>query len=453
MRPGAPFTSPQAPPEFWVDGSAAPQGDGSAASPWRTLAQLPTDGTGWVAHLKTGVYPGPLRLPSGTKLLGQGRPVLTLDGPGVVVTVEGATLEAVWITGGEVGLSTRGSAHLKDVGFSSQRVAALEVAQGELAATGLVFEKPLGHPDALVVRAGTRLRLDGVRVEGPFRRGLDAVDADLEVRGLTTLGANEAVHLVGGKARLDHVKSSSGRGPGLFAARVDLTLSDFEVVGHEYGAQMSNSQLAVDHFSSTGAQRAGFATVNSTGRLSQLTVSRFGDFGALQLLGSTLDVRDAVLSDGESAGIVVRKGTARLERVSISKVRAAGEEGGDGLMLRDAVVVATALSVGEVPGMGLFAGAAARVQVTDFRCTNCLMGALYAEQAAQVTATGVVLEGRCQSAVVVPDAASVEVSGLRLTNEATAPVWADCGEGAVVRLKGPRPPGGLRLPRCVEWVD
>lgn len=437
-------------PELWVDGSAPAGGDGTVQRPFKALASLPAGP--WRVHLRTGLYPGPLRLGPASVVEGEGQAVVFLEGPGTVVELDGATLAGVWVQGGDKGLVTRGDAHARKVGFSSAREIALEVAAGALTGEQLTLEKPGAAAVGVRLLPGTRAALRGVQLEGPWRRGLDAQEASLAVVGLSSRGALEAVHVEGGEANLSQLEASGGRGPGVFSAHARLVLADGTVRGHEYGLQAAGGVLTVDRLRSVGAQRAAIATVRATGTLRDLTLERFGDLGGLQLLESTLQVTRALVREGDSVGVLVRLGEVGLTSVDIRAVRGGSDEGGDGLMVRGGVVRAQQLQVSDVPSMGVFAAAAARVELVDFTCTRCALAALYAERGATVDSKRMTVVGPSQSAVAVPDAATVTLEGVTLSQEPSTALWADCGEGARIVLKGATLAQLPRGPGCVTRV-
>jgi hypothetical protein len=383
---------------------------------------------------------------------GEGQAVVFLEGTGAVVELDSAALEGVWVQGGDRGVVARGTSSARSVGFSSARAVALEVAGGAFTGAQLKLEKPGLSAVGVRLLPGTQATLNGVQLEGPWRRGVDTEQATLTVLGLQARGPLEAVHVEGGEATLAQVEISGGRGPGVFSGHARLAVRDATVRGHEYGLQAAGGVLTVERLRSVGAQRAGIATVGAEGTLTDLTIERFGDSGGLQLLESKLQVTRALVRDGDSVGVLVRLGEVGLTAVDIRAVRGGRDEGGDGLMVRDAVVRAQQLSVSDVPSMGVFAAAVARVQLVDFTCTRCALAALYAERGATVDSTRMTVVGPSQSAVAVPDAATVTLDGVTLAQEPSAALWVECGEGARIILKGTtlaqQPPG----PGCVTRV-
>ncbi|RKG96397.1 DUF1565 domain-containing protein, partial [Corallococcus carmarthensis] len=87
--------------ELWVDGAAA-GGDGTRERPLRSLEEALARPGPKLVHLASGRYEGPIRLPEGTRLVGNGpATVLAATDPSapVIETPGDTSLEALTVEG------------------------------------------------------------------------------------------------------------------------------------------------------------------------------------------------------------------------------------------------------------------------------------------------------------------------------------------------------------------
>ncbi|GMU63699.1 MAG: hypothetical protein AMXMBFR34_54620 [Myxococcaceae bacterium] len=150
-------------------------------------------------------------------------------------------------------------------------------------------------------------------------------------------------------------------------------------------------------------------------------------------------MEDARVTDSTAMGVFVRKGRARLLRVTVERLSAeANADGtralGDALMLRDAEVEVDQLTAREVEGSALYASAFATVRVGTLLAERTGGGALLVERGASVTVKELTSRGTLGPAVTVPDKAKLSVGRLVVSGGAEVPVFAACEDGAEVHL-------------------
>lgn len=444
-------TAPEPAPvaiERWVDASASEGGDGSRNAPFRALG--PALAPGAVVHLRSGLYAGPFTLPAGVRLVGHGQVVLYAEGEATVLTAPGgASLEAVSVQGGFVGLDAGGPTALHQVHFSGHRRVAISAGDA-LTLEDAVLDGTVSETVGVQLRPGARGRLRKVRFTGGFRRAVDAAGATLDVDDLQSEGPAQALHLERSTTKAQTLAIAGGSGPGIFVAEGSLQLFDATVNGHEYGLQARKAALVVRKFSSRRVQLAGVATVDCTGTLIDLQIAQSGTYGGLQLLGSTLKVKNVHVRQGRTTGLFVRKGRVTIDDATIEQTLGDRDgSGGDALHVRDADVEATNVVVRDAEGVGAFASAGARVTLRRFSCERCRVGALVAELASDLTAKGLVTRGGEGPAIAVLDKATAHLEDADLVTT-QVPIWAECDQGARVSLK--RVKSNLPLPAsgCIE---
>lgn len=431
--------------ERWVDASATEGGDGTPGRPFKRLNDaLAPDA---IIHLRSGLYPGPWALPAGVHLIGHGEVVLHSEGETTVVFApEAASLESLSVQGGFVGMRAIGPVTLRRVHFSGHRRVALE-STGRLTLEDSVLDGSVSQTRGVQLGKGAVATLRKVRFVGAFARAVDADGAQLDVDDLQTEGPSQALHLENSQSIARKLTVAGGSGPGIFVAGGALTLTDATVNGHEYGLQARKTALTITRFTSKRVQLAGIATVECSGTLSEIQTEQSGTYGALQLLDSTLKVKGVKVKQARSSGIFVRKGEVKLEDATVDQVRgdrdSTGESGGDGVHLRDADVEVKNVIVRDAEGVGVFASAGARVEVKQFSCERCRIGAIVSELASEVTVKGLISRGGEGPAIAVLDRAVVKVEDADIT-AVQVPVWAECDQGARVTVK--RMKSNLALP-------
>jgi hypothetical protein len=438
--------------EVWVDGSAAAGGSGSSDQPLRDLKAALAPGS--LIHLAPGIYAGPITLPDGAALISKkGLGVITLDGPGAVVTAGRARLEGVAIQGGEVGLLARGQVTLKDVRLSGQRALAVRVeSPGVLFGEGLEVVGVIAGIDGVQANPGTKVSLKGARFSGGLRRAIDALDAEIELDDAMSMGAKEQLHLEGGRATVTSSSSLGGSGPAWFVARAAFRGEGLTVRGHEYGVLSgNNSALQLQRLDVRGPQLAALGLVKSKVELHDATLEG-GAYAAVQLLECESHLDGVEVTSARANAVVVRLGKARIERLTVRRVAAesdSDEGGGDGLHLRGGQVELREVLVQNCSGAAVLATAQAKVTIERLGADRCRAGAAVVELGANVEATGVVVKDPFGPALTVPDASTLKVTDLVLSG-ADVPVWAECDAGAKVTLSGIQGMASWRAPHCVS---
>jgi hypothetical protein len=435
--------------ELWVDGSALQGGDGSSDHPYRDLKPALVPGA--LIHLAAGIYPGPIALPEGAAVIAKGGAgVISLEGPGTVVTAGKGRLEGISIQGGDIGLVVKGRLSSKDLHLSGQRSAGAQVeSSGEWSAEKLEVVGVIPDVDGVRALPGSKTNLRSAKFRGSLRRGVDARDAEVTLLGAASVGMKEQLHQVGGRVRVEQSSAAQGTGPAYFTAAGVFVGKGLEVQGHEYAVLSADrAVLELSGITSRAPERAALGLVRS-----QVTVSgaqlEGGNLAAVQLLECDSRLSDVQVTKALGSGVVVRQGKATLERLVVQEVALDGDTGGDGLHLRGGEVTLRDVLVQHAAGAAVFVSAAARVHVFGLGAERCKNGALVVELNSSVDAKGVVVKDPDGPALVVPDGSSLHVTDLLLSG-ASVPVWAECGAGAQVTLTGVRGADPWEPPACVQ---
>jgi hypothetical protein len=402
---------------------------------------------GTTFRLATGLYELNGELPDDVELVG---------GPAVVLHTEaglGATravLRQVAIQGGQTGLTVRGPVTLEDVSFSGQRQVGVSVeAGGTLTMSNGVVEGTVPETRGVVV-AG-RAALTGTVFKGALRHGVRVTGGEASLTEVKSEGAAEAVHVSKGRAVVTRSTAAGGRGPAFYAMEGRLELRDVSVRGHEFAVQVTQkSELDVDGLDSDRAELGAVAAVGSKVVVKRMGVTRAGSHGALELLECQSRVEDVSASTVSDVAVTVRLGRLEARKLRVRQVKDPDGNGGDGIIVRDGVVVLEDVEVTDIGGMGLVATAFATVDVKGLRCEGCRLGALLVERRATVKARGIVSLGSREAAVNLPDDGVLELEGLEVKGGGTG-VWAECATGARVVLRGKLPPRELLSGRYLEF--
>ena len=447
---GARLPSAEGPPpgpEVWVAGDAAPGGEGSRERPLRSLAEALARGPGVRVRLQPGRYEGPAQLPPGAQLLAEAPGVVLLGG---VEAPGGGRLRGLAVEAGGWGVRGRGALTLEDVTLSGQREGGVQLLAGVLQATGLRLKAPVA-PGAvgLALQGGVRARVQGLRLEGAFARGIELQGpAQLQLESLQAVGPALVLHQRGGQVRLRRAALGGGEGVGLFVAGGTLELEDVVVLGHEYALQTGQgSTLRVRGFASLGAQRAGLGVVASRAQLEDVQVWGAGSFGALQLLNSDVQLHGFGLRDAQEYGLSATQGRLEASAGAIVGTRGSGSDGGDALHLREVEATLHTLRVQGAAGLGLLVAQGARARVRDLTLTACAGGGVVAETRGQVQLRGLQALAGTSPALVVMSGAQATLEGVQLEGGAQL-LWTDCEQGARVSVGYGVPPAALRA-RCV----
>ncbi|MEW5741056.1 MAG: hypothetical protein AB1938_19195 [Myxococcota bacterium] len=424
--------------EVWVDAYALEGGDGTRSRP---LKRIPGELPARVAlHLASGLYEGPFAFPVGARVVGHGEVVLHAEAPVVVVTGEALELAHVSVQGGAVGVSLLGKCFLDEVHVSGHREAGVDVREGAvLEAKGLSLDGTI--PEALGLRArSAEVKVRGASFRGGLKRALQLEGGAATLTDVRSEGGRTLVHASGVTLTLSQARAWGGTGPAVFVAGGQARVEGLEVDGHASALSVaSGARVDARGLRSQRAYESGVVFMRASGSLRDVEVSHAGPGGAVQLLDSEVTVEDARLLDSKAMGVFVRKGRARLSRVVVERLSAeANGDGtrslGDALMLRDAQVEVDEVTAREVEGSALFASAFATVRVGTLVAERTGGGVLYVERGATVRAKDVTSRATLGPAVTVPDKASLEVQRLVVSGGAEVPVYAACGDGALVQV-------------------
>ncbi len=433
-----------APPvERWVDAYAPAEGDGGVMA---ALKVLPPRLSG-VVHVRSGLYRGPFELDDGAVLIGHGEVVLFLEGEGTVATAGGrARLEQVSFQGGSIGLAVAGRAQVEKAHFSGQRTAALTVVDGGLSGAGLeVDSRSPGNVGIDAIDA--QVLLDRVTFRGTMAHGVRSNRSVLTVSQLRSEGPANALQVVRGSLEATGLRIAGGAGPAISLGETTASLRDVETTGHEYGLLAAGGAVTVARFLSRGAVVAGLGFFRGTVSLSDVRVHRAGSGGGLQLLDATSTIHSASVDDAHGTGVLVRQGKATITRLEAHLIRGDPTSSGtllagDAVQVRDATVELGRLEASEVDGAALSATNFSKATATEIVIDGAATAGIVAERRSRVVATTVRAKAVRGAVLAAFEEGQLEVKRLE-ASDAETPAWADCLEGALIRIDS--------TDRSVEW--
>jgi hypothetical protein len=233
----------------------------------------------------------------------------------------------------------------------------------------------------------------------------------------------------GGRVQLRRVSVEQGRGPGVLVRDGALEIEDGLVVGHEYGLVTYGTKLEVRGFTTVGAERAGLGLTRSTGRLQDLQVRQSGNFGALQLVDSDVDVSGLRADEVDAYGVLATRGKLRLRNATLTRLTAREGYTGDGLHLRGVQAEVEGLQVRDVPGACVLAAQGAEVTLRDATLSRCKLAGLTVESQARVKALGLEVRDIPGPGLAVMSDGEVWADALTASGLGDGLVWAEC-EGA-----------------------
>jgi hypothetical protein len=419
-------------PELWVSPEAAPGGRGTRERPLRSLQEALARGPGVRVRLLPGRHVGPVWLPSGAQLQGDGQGVVLVGG---VEAPRGAQLRGLTLEGGIWGVLAAGPLVLEDLTLSGQREAGVRLAQGTLQARGLRLHTP-GTRSAVGVSLGegVRARVQELRVEDAWARGLELRgEGQLELEGLRSMGPAIGFLQRGGEVHLRRAAVGGGTGAGVFVSGGTLVLQDVVILGHEYGLQAGRGTvLRARGLASVGARLAGLALVASRAHLEDVHVLRAGAFGSLQLLNSQVQLRRFGIQDAQDQGLSATQGWLEATAGHIVRTRSGGPESGEALHLRDLEARLHTLRVRGAGGPGVLLAEDAQVWVRDLTLEGCTTGGVLVDTRAKLHARGLRARADCAPAVTVTSLSEATLEQVE-AGEGEALLAADCAQGARVR--------------------
>lgn len=439
-RPSAvPPAAARAPgPEVWVDGAWQGVGEGTRERPFRTLAEGLAVRPAPTVHLAQGLYAGPFLLPAGARLVGVGEStVLYVEGREPVVRMEAeASLERLKVQGGGWGVETAGALRLERVAFSGHREGAVRVtAGGRLVADRVQFDASLSETVGVLLEGPVSAEVKRSTFAGPWSRGVVARGGTEGVlEEVSFQGAVIGLVQDGGRFLLRRVSVGQGWGPGVLVRDGALEIEDSLVVGHEYGLLSYGTKLEVRGFTSVKAERAGLGLTRSTGRLQDLQVRQSGNFGALQLVDSDVEVSELHADQVDAYGVLATRGRLRLRNATLTRLSAKEGYTGDGLHLRGVWAEVEGLQVRDVPGTGVLAAQGAEVTLRDATLSRCKLAGLTVETGARVKAVGLEVRDIPGPGIAVMSDGEVWADGLTASGLSDGLLWAECQGATRVRL-------------------
>jgi hypothetical protein len=333
-------------------------------------------------------------------------------------------------------VEVEGALRLEGVAFSGQREGAVRVKGGRLVARGVHFEASLSETVGVSLEGAAHADVRESTFSGPWRRGMEVRGgAEAELEDVQFQGAVMGLDQEGGRVRLRRVTVEGGRGPGLLVRDGTLAIEEGSVIGHEYGLASNGAKLEVRDFTSLRAERAGLGLTSSTGRLEDIRVRESGSFGALQLVGSDLELRGFRVDDVDGYGVVATRGRLIARDGVLTRLRSKDGFSGDGLHLRGVEADIEGVEVRGAVGTGVLAAQGAQVTLRDVTLVGCQQAGLEVESLAEVKAVGLEVRDTQGVALAVLQDGAVWVDVLAASGLADGLVWAECGGATTVHLE------------------
>jgi hypothetical protein len=429
-----------------VDAAAVQDGDGSSARPYRSLKSALAARRGAFV-LRPGEYPGPFVIRNPTELRGEGAVVLTAPaGKTVLTTHSELLLVGVHLRGGDLGLTGSGHWRVEHVQFQEQRHTALEHRTGHLVIRESQFQGTDASRRGLAASKDSTLRLESVEVRGPYIRGAELNGSSAEIVKSMFEGVETAIQAVDAKLSLRDVTIQGGTGPGIFCTRGSTELVDVRIAGHDYGVMCRDAgRLLLRGVFSSGASRAGIALVGGTVEASDLVVTAAGNFGGVQLVGTTATLREFWIHGSQAYGISARQGSLQAHHGTITDVREnAGDS--DGIHLRSIRAELSSLHIGRVRGAAVLAAEASQVRIRDVFLERIGSAGIVTDTGASIEAESLVAQTLDGPLAIALGRSRVHVDGFTMKGGKTAVV--SCADGS--RASITRASGGVSASQCAE---
>ena len=441
--------------ELWVDAFASAPGDGTQGHPYSrlelALSKLPPDG-GRI-FLGEGLYRGPFRIPAAVELQGTSSTVLFVEGDDTVVTARGSVLmKNLTIQGGGLGVESFDRLTLDGVQLSGQHRIALQASSGEVEVRRSSFAASVSEALGIAAKPGTRIRISDSQFDGPFKRAIELrTNGSLEVRDVAWQGAKVGIHQIGGRSLLQNARFSDGAGPAVTVGKGELRAEQVVIVGHEYGVLANEGAVvALRDFVSFRSQRAGIALVHARAELDGIQAVDSGSFGAIQLVSSEASIRRFWLHRSSDYAIQARDSRLQAANGVITEVGGHSSEDGDGIHLRHSRAAIQSVLVSSAQGAGILAAEASSIALRDVQLLSCRGAGVLGDTFAQIRASSLWVRSSQGAAVVALGRSTVVVEGLTSEQNQEGPVWAECQNGAWVRLWRAQVEDGFELSPCVE---
>ncbi|NOK21790.1 hypothetical protein, partial [Corallococcus carmarthensis] len=353
----------------------------------------------------------------------------------------------------------RGPVRVQTVTFRNQARGAIRLGAGSLEGRSLRFEAGAGNqaPVAVgvLVEAGTpetALILRDSAFVGAYERAVRARGgARVRLEGVTFEGPRMALSQEGGVAEVERASASGGTGTAFSTLEGALTLVDVRVQGHEYGVTTSRARLTVRGFTSEHATRAGLGLTATKGLLEDVVVKDAGNYGALQLTASDLEVRRFRLEGSREYGVVALQGRLRLWEGVITGVSTADGIAGDGLHLRQVEADVDTVTIEGAKGSCVLASQRAHVVLRKARLSGCGLAALAVDTQATLESRDVDVRDTAGSVLLAIEEGQLQVEDLSAKDARGELVSTDCEGQTRVHLRhvDASTTRGLRSP-CVQ---
>lgn len=426
----APVSAPLPRPELWVDAFAAPGGDGSREHPLKAPPRSLVPRT--TVHLASGIYNGPFEFTDDVELVGTGTAVLSLETAGTVVKVNGATLSHVVVRGGDVAVLVDGSATARALTVSGFKTRGVEVSRGaNFTCTECVVEGTI--PQTEGISSAGQLTLTRSKFSGPLKRAVAVSGGSALLQTLQALGPATVIHATGSKVTASEVTCASGTGTAVLVSEGSLNLTGLQVNGFEAGLRALHAEVDLRQLKIQGAI-TGISLERSRGSLTGVHVERSGTPGAIVALDSTLVFDDVSVNDAQALGLFIRKGSAKVRHVQVSRVRREGgspsdPDLGDGLHLREAKVELADADVSDVEGSALYASNYAEVVVKSLTAARTGSAAVVADVNSSLEVDQLVIQGAHGPGLLLVNQGHAHVKHLAVSGVEAA-IWADCDASA-----------------------
>ncbi|RKH62427.1 hypothetical protein D7W81_22310 [Corallococcus aberystwythensis] len=346
------------------------------------------------------------------------------------------------------------------VTFRNQARGVIQLRAGSLEGRGLRFEAGAGHqaPVGVLVEEGTgggpapSLILRDSAFVGAYDRAVRARGgATVLLEGVDFQGPRMALSQDGGVAKVERAQVSGGTGTAFSMVEGTLTLVDVRVQGHEYGVTALQTRLSVRGFTSTSASRAGLGLTATTGLLEDVTVKDAGNYGALQLTASDLEVRRFRLEGSREYGVMAVQGRVRLREGVITGVSTEDGIAGDGLHLRQVEADVDTVTVEGAKGTCVLATQRAHAALRNARLSGCGLAALAVDTHATLESRNVDVRDTPGSVLVAIEEGQLHVEDLTAKDARGELVSTDCEGQTRVHLRhiDASTTRGLRSP-CVQ---
>ncbi|TSC33831.1 hypothetical protein [Corallococcus sp. Z5C101001] len=259
--------------------------------------------------------------------------------------------------------------------------------------------------------------------------------ATVHLAGVCFQGPRVALSQEGGVAEVERAWASGGTGTAFSTMAGTLKLVDVRVRGYEYGVATNQSRLSVRGFTSEHATRAGLGLTATRGLLEDVVVRDAGDYGALQLTNSDLEVRRFRLEGSREYGVVAVQGRVRLRDGVLTGVSTADGVAGDGLHLRQVEADVDTVTVHGAKGSCVLATQRARVTLRNARLSTCGLAALAVDTQATLESRNIEVRGTASAVLLAIEGGQLRVQDLTAREVQGELISADCEGRTRVQLR------------------